>query len=236
MLLHPGADAANGIYPVFLTLAAMQAGSRLPPTKQATDPRYFAWLFSRMHSGAWVRGCLVRLDPRLPPGFSYLAHTAARAAVGAEARFGGRPAEGHRPIPRAINASGVRTSVGGRSHELATLHPVLLACDDAATLPGVRTKGGRRLSDRPSHPAKRQLLGRKDDPDGFTGFATSWPPDPAIVAQSKCRGIAANRRRQPTCGSVDLPGLRSPSPNAGSMAVGTQGPVGGPIDLTVWLT
>ncbi len=222
MLLHAGADVASGSDLAFPAVAALQAGSRFPATEQAADPCNVARLFSLPHSGDWIRDCLVRLDPGLPPGFSYLACAAARAAVGADARFGARPAGGHRSIPRSINASNVRRSVSGRGHELGGLHPVCLGCDDMTTQLGVLTGGGRRLSDRPSRPAERQRLWRRDNPEAFRGFAPSRPLNLVIVAQSRCRGIAANRHRQPTCGSVDRVGLRNPSPHTDSMVVGTK--------------
>jgi hypothetical protein len=224
MLLHAGADAANGSARVFPAVATLQAGSKLLATEQEADRRNVAWLFSPPHSAGWAGDCLVRLDPGSPTGFSYLACAAARAAVGADARCGGRPAGDHRSMPRSINASIVRRSVGGRGHELGVRHPVCLACDDTATRLGVRTGGGRGLSDRPSHPAERQRLWRRDNPEACRGFAASRPLDSVIVAQSRCRRIAANRRRQLTCGSVDRPGPRNPSPSADSMAVGTKEP------------
>ena len=224
MLLDVGADAANGSDRVFLAAAALQAGSELPATQQEADRRNVARLLSLPHSASWSGDCLVRLDPGWPPGFSYLACAAARAAARAEARCWRRPAGGQRPIPRSINASIVRRSVGGERCELGVPRPIRLSCGDTATRLGVRTGGGRRLSDRPSHPAERQRLRRRGNREVCRGSAASWPLGLVIVAQFRCGPIAANRRSPSTCGSVDRPGPRSPSPNADPTAAGTKEP------------
>jgi hypothetical protein len=233
MWLHAGADAANGSDRVFSAVAALQSASKLPATEQAADPPRFAWLFGLPDSGDWVHDCLVRIGPGLPPGFSYLACAAARAAVGPDARCGGGPAGGYRSRLRSVNTSIAHRSVGGRGHELGVLHPAGLTCDDTATQLGVRTGGVRRLSDRPSHPPEGQRLWRRDNPAAFRGFATSGPLARVIVALSRCRGIAANRCRQPARGWVDRPRPRNPSPNADSMAVGTKGPR---VVVAAWFT
>jgi hypothetical protein len=224
MLPRAGADAANGSDRVLPAVAALQAGSKLPATEQEADRRNVAWLFSLPHSVGRAGDCLIRLDPGSPPGFSYLACAVARGAVGADARCRGVPCR-RSPISTSIDERFHCSPLGRRGyHELGVLHPICLACDDTATQLGIRTGGGRRLSDRPSHPAKRQRLWRRDNPEAYRGFATSWPLDPVIAAQSRCRRLAANRRPQPTCGSVDRPGPRTPSPNADTIAVGTTGP------------
>jgi hypothetical protein len=232
MLQHARADAANSGDPVFSAVAA-QLGAKLPSKERAAEPCDVAWMISPLHSGDWACDCPVRLESGLPPGFSCLACAAARAEIEADARFGGLPARNPRSIPRSINAFDVRRSLGGRAHELGVLHQVLLDCEDTATQLGVRTGG--RLRGRHSHPAKRHRLWRKDASGAFTGFATSWPPDSAIVARSRCGRITADRR-QPTCGLVYRLGHRYRPPNASSTAVGTQRSVDGPMDLSAWLT
>ena len=236
MLLHTGVDVASGSDLAFRAVAALQPGSKLAATEQAAGPCNFVRLFSLPHSVGCVRDCLVRLDPGLPPGFSYLACAPARAAVGADARLGARPGGDHRSIPRSIKASDLPRPVSGRGHELGVLHSVCLGCDDTTTQLGVLTGGGHRLGDRRCRPAERQRLWRRDNPEAFRGFAPSWPLNLVIVTQSRCRGIAANRHRQPTCGSVDRVGLRNPSPHTDTMAVGTKRTPGGPTDLAAWFT
>jgi hypothetical protein len=234
MLLYDGANAADGSDPVFYAMAALQAGSKLPATQQAADPCNVAWPFGLPYSADLVRERLVLLGPGLAPWCSYLARLAGRAVV-CDGRLGERrPARGHRFIPRAINASNVRRSVAGSAHELGALHPLCVAWDDAASQVDIRMGSGRRPSDRPTHPAERQRP-RRDNLKAFRGFATSWSFDVAIVAQSRCRPITANRRRQPTCGSVDRPGPRNPSPNADSVVADTKDPADGPMNLAAWL-
>jgi len=185
MLLHAVAEATNAAGPVSPTVAATHAGSKLPMTGQLADPCNVAWLSSLLHIGGCPRDCLVRLNPGLPPEFSYRARAVATPALWADARFAGRAAEGHQSTPRLKNASDVRRSVGGRGHELAVLHQVCPACNRAAMQPGVRT-GGRRLSDRPTHPVERRRLCRQDNPAVVRHFVTScpptrlWPPPPGL--------------------------------------------------------
>lgn len=157
MLLHAVAEGTNAAGPVSPAVAATHAGSKLPMTEQLADPCNVAWLSSLLHIGGCPHDCLVRLNPGLPPEFSYRACAVATPALWADARFAGRAAEGHQSIPRLINASDVRRSVGRRGHELAVLHQVCLACNRAALQLVVRT-GGRRLSDRPAHPVSIQCL------------------------------------------------------------------------------
>lgn len=233
MLLHAVAEATNAAGPVSPTVAAMHAGSKLPVTEQRADPCSVAWLSSLPHIGGCPRGCLVRLNPGLLPEFSYRACAVATPALRADARFAGRAAKGHRSIPRLINASDVRRSLGGRGHELAVLHQVCLACNRAALL-GVRT-GGRRLSDRPAHLAERRRLCRRDNPAVVRFFATSCPPDPVMVAAPRS-GVIAMNRGQPTCGSVDRPGPLNPLPAAAAMAVGVKGRASGPVERAAWFT
>lgn len=177
MLLHAVAEATNAAGPVSPTVAATHAGSKLPMTEQLADPCNVAWLSSLLHIGGCLRDCLVRLHPGLPPEFSYRACAVATPTLWADVRFAERAAEGHRPIPRLINAYDVRCSVGGRGYELAVLHQVCLACNRAALQLGVRTDG-RRLSDRPAHPAERRRLCQEDNPAVVRLFATSCPPTP----------------------------------------------------------
>lgn len=180
MLLHAVAEATDVAGPVSPRVAATHAGSKLPMTEQLADPCSVAWLSSLLHIGGCPRDCLVRLNPGLPPKFSYRACAVATPTLWAD-RFAGRAAEGHGSISRLINASDVRRSVGGSGYELAVLHQVCLAYDRAALQLGVRT-GGRRLSDRPAHPAERRRLCQEDNPAVVRLFATSCPLDPVMVA------------------------------------------------------
>jgi hypothetical protein len=220
MTLHAGADAASGSDLAFPAVAALEASSKLAAT-QAVGPCDIARLFGLPHSPDWVRDCLVRLDTGLPPGFSYLPRATARAAVGADARFGARSVGGHRSTPRSIKASNVRRSVSGRCRGLGR-HRVCLGCGDTTTQLAVLTGGGRRFRNFPCRPAARQRLWRRDNPEAFSRFASSRPLDLVLVAQSRCRGIAAHRHRQPTCGSVDRVGFRDPSSHTDSIAVSTK--------------
>jgi hypothetical protein len=235
MLLHAVAEAANDTDPVSPAMAALQASSKLPAIEQISDPCNVAWLFSLSHIGGWAGDCLVRLDPGLPPEFRYLARTAATPAVQADARFGICAARGRRSIPRSINASDVRRSVGRRVHELAVLHSLSLACDGTAPQLAFRTGGGRRVSDRPAHSAKRRRLCRRDSSAVFSVFATSCPTDPVTVAAPRCGHIAMNRR-QPTSGSVDRRGSGNPPPDADAMVVVTKGSEDGATDVAAWFT
>jgi hypothetical protein len=232
MLLHTVADTANSIDPVSPAMAALQAGSKLPAMEQISDPRNVAWLFSLPHIGAQAGDCVVWLDPGLPPEFRYLARATATPAVQADARFGGCAVGGHRSLPRSINASDVRSSVGKRVHKLAILHSVSLACQGTVPQLDFRTGGGRRLSDRPGRPAERRRLCRRDNSAVFSVFATFCPTDPATAAAPRCAHIAMNRRR-PTSGSVDRRGSGNPPPDA-STRVDTKGPGDGVTDVAAW--
>ena len=235
MLLHAVADAANGTDPLSPAMAALQAGFKLPAMKQISDPCNVAWLFSLPHIGGWAGDCLLRLDPGLSPEFGYLARAAATPAVRADARFGGCAPEGHRSIPRSINPSDVRRSVGRRVHEMAVLHSVSRACDGTPPQMDFRTGGGRRLSDRPAHQAERRRLCWRDNSAVFNVFATSCSTDPATLAAPRCGHIGMNRR-QPTSGSVDRRGSGNPPPDACAMVVVTKGPRDGATDVAAWFT